>query len=104
MLRSRSIRVAVSAAVLLLGACVSSMFHEPKITLPNVAIGGLGLQGGTLLVNLQVENPNGFTLSSEALKYQLAVRDPSSGTDTVWVDFALQKSVPLPPAVRALVE
>ena len=88
MLRSKSLRVVVSAAVLLLAACVSSMFHEPKITLQNVAIGGLGLQGGTLLVNLRVQNPNGFTLSSEALKYQLAVRDPNSGTDTVWVDFA----------------
>jgi LEA14-like dessication related protein len=89
MVRTRSLRAAFAGvvAVLLLAGC-GSMFREPKITLDNVRIGGLGLQGGTLLVSLSVENPNGFTLSTEALRYQLSVRDPSAVGDTVWVDFA----------------
>jgi LEA14-like dessication related protein len=89
MYRLRSLRaaLAVVTAVLLIAGC-GSMFREPKITLENVRVGGLGLQGGTLLVSLQVENPNSFNLSSEALKYQLSVRDPSALGDTVWVDFA----------------
>ena len=87
--RLKSLRGAFSAAVavLVLAGC-GSMFSEPKVTLENVQVGGLGLQGGTLLVSLRVQNPNSFTLSSEALKYQLSVRDPASAGDTVWVDFA----------------
>lgn len=87
--RFKSLRVAFSVAVtaVLLAGC-GVMFDEPKITLENVRVGSLGLQGGTLLVSLRVQNPNSFTLSSEALKYQLAVRDPVAGADTVWVDFA----------------
>lgn len=89
MFRFRSVRAASAAllAVLLLAGC-GSMFKEPTITLQSVRVGGLGLRGGTLLVNLSIENPNGFALSSEALKYQLSVRDPSAIGDTVWVDFA----------------
>ena len=34
------------------------------------------LRGGTLLVNLRVQNPNGFALNAERLRYDLELRDP----------------------------
>jgi LEA14-like dessication related protein len=89
MTRLRTLRTAALAAVVLLAGC-GSIVHQPKVTLENVQIGGLGLRGGTLLVNLRVENPNGFTLSANQLTYDLAIRDPeaSASPDTSWIDFA----------------
>ena len=51
-------------------------------------VGGLGLRGGTLLVNVQVVNPNRFSLSADELTYQLSVTDPEQVADTAWIDFA----------------
>lgn len=75
--------------VLMSGGCASAVFNQPQVTLENVQVGGLGLQGGTLLVSLQVINPNRFALNAEQLSYQLALRDPGSeAADTTWIDFA----------------
>lgn len=73
---------------LLLAGCGSSMFRQPQVTLENVTIGGLGLRGGTLLVDLQVVNPNRFALHANQLHYHLELRDPAEAGDTTWVDFA----------------
>lgn len=75
------------AAVLTAG-CTSAVFSQPEVTLQNVQLGGLGLSGGTLLVNLQVVNPNRFSLNANQLSYRLEVRDPEVAADTVWMDFA----------------
>jgi LEA14-like dessication related protein len=89
--RLRAFRAASLAAALLLAGC-GSIVHQPKVTLENVQIGGLGLRGGTLLVNLRVENPNGFTLSANQLTYDLSIRDPDevagADADTAWIEFA----------------
>lgn len=71
-----------------LSACGSRIFRQPEVTLQNIQIGGLGLRGGTLLVNLEVINPNRFALNAEQLRYQLALRDSETQEDTAWVDFA----------------
>ncbi len=84
------LRLALSLVVLAaLTACGSFGFREPEVTLEGVQLGGLGLRGGTLLVDLRVENPNRFALSAEGLRYDLAVRsaDDQPG-DTTWIDFA----------------
>ena len=45
--------------------------------------------GGTLLVNVQVVNPNRFSLAADELTYQLSVTDPDRpAVDSVWIDFA----------------
>lgn len=76
-------------AVLLLSGCASSIVRQPQVTLENVQIGGLGLRGGTLLVNLKVVNPNRFSLNANSLRYELALRDPGAESgDTTWLDFA----------------
>ncbi|MDQ3556411.1 MAG: LEA type 2 family protein [Gemmatimonadota bacterium] len=80
----------LSCAVLLLGlaGCGSSLFQQPEVSLQGVQIGGLGLRGGTLLVNVQVVNPNRFSLSASGLRYDLAVGDSRERGDTAWLDFA----------------
>lgn len=81
-------RLAVLALTLLLTGCLGSMFRQPTVTLENVQVGGLGLRGGTLLVNLRVQNPNSFSLNADQLRYDLAIRDPDVPGDSAWVEFA----------------
>lgn len=68
--------------------CVSSVFNQPQVTLESVQVGGLGIRGGTLLVSVQVINPNRFSLSADQLNYQLSVTDPEDRSDSTWIDFA----------------
>lgn len=87
-MRRKRFRAAALAAVTLLAAC-GSVVRQPKVTLENVQVGGLGLRGGTLLVNLRIENPNTFSLNANQMRYDLAIRDPeSTAADTAWIDFA----------------
>jgi len=83
---SRSL-VAV-AAFLSLGACASAVFQQPEVRLEGVQLAGLGLRGGTLLFNVEVTNPNRFTLSAEELTYQLSIADTRASGDTLWLDLA----------------
>jgi LEA14-like dessication related protein len=65
--------VAVSAA-----ACASlgrSVFSEPVVTFKNIRVNGIGLDGGSLDVVLNVYNPNGFRLDATRLTYRLLVGD-----------------------------
>jgi LEA14-like dessication related protein len=69
------IRAALSLAVLLAASgCASALYRQPKIELESVGVGGLGLTGGTLLVNVRIQNPNSFTLGADRVTYDLAVR------------------------------
>jgi LEA14-like dessication related protein len=70
------------------GGCAGAVFNQPQVTLETVQVGGLGLRGGTLLVSLQVVNPNRFSLNANQLTYELALRDTEVESDTAWVDFA----------------
>jgi LEA14-like dessication related protein len=79
--------VVVLSAVLFAG-CTSAMVRQPEVTLEGVQLGGLGLRGGTLLVDVQVVNPNRFALNANQLQYELALREPEVVGDTTWVDFA----------------
>jgi LEA14-like dessication related protein len=88
-MRTTTMRGVLSAGLaLMLTGCGGSIFQQPEITLESVQIGGLGLSGGTLVVDLQVVNPNRFALSSNRLNYELDLRQEESGADTSWVDFA----------------
>ena len=83
-----------TALTLLMGlvasGCASAVFNQPEITLQNVQVGGLGIRGGTLLVSLEVINPNRFALNAEQLTSHLELRDPEAEAqaDTTWIDFA----------------
>ncbi|HET7275480.1 MAG TPA: LEA type 2 family protein [Longimicrobiaceae bacterium] len=84
----RCISFAAVLTLLALSGCGTSVFQEPQVDLEGVQLGGIGLRGGTLLVNLRIVNPNGFALSANQLTYDLAVADPDVPGDTAWVEFA----------------
>lgn len=64
----------VLALLVLSQACTG--FRKPTIELEGVQLGSVGLSGGTLLVNLRVENPNAVGFRAENLKYDLFLRQP----------------------------
>lgn len=75
--------------LLLLAACGGSTVRQPEVTLEGVQLGGLGLRGGTLLVNVKVYNPNRFALNANELRYDLSISQDAAGAqDADWVDFA----------------
>jgi LEA14-like dessication related protein len=86
---NRFVGVALALVMILsLGACGSRMYKQPEITLQNVQLGGLGLRGGTLLVNVKVVNPNRFALNANSLRYDLSIADSRQADDPTWVEFA----------------
>lgn len=88
-MRASIFRPLVLAALLLsLAGCARGIFRQPVVTLQNVQVAGLGLRGGTLLVNLEVQNPNRFDLNANQLEYQLAIADTEEAGDTAWIDLA----------------
>lgn len=88
-MRWNIVRPAMMALLLLLvTGCGSGVFRQPEVTLESVQLAGLGLRGGTLLVNVEVVNPNRFALNANQLQYQLAIADSETGRDTTWLDLA----------------
>ncbi|MEX2581789.1 MAG: LEA type 2 family protein [Gemmatimonadota bacterium] len=75
------------ALILTLSAC-GRAFTEPEVRLEGVQLAGLGLRGGTLMVNVEITNPNRFALNADQLHYQLAIADSEVAGDTAWVDLA----------------
>ncbi|MHB0888585.1 LEA/WHy family protein [Acidithiobacillus sp.] len=67
-------RFGLVGAVLLLAACSMLPGHAPKVQLVNVAPQSLGLLSQTLLLTLQVSNPNDSTLRAKAGEARLWVR------------------------------
>jgi LEA14-like dessication related protein len=88
-MRSSVVRPLLAAILLVvLTACGSRVFRQPEVTLESVQLAGLGLRGGTLLVNVEVMNPNRFALNANQLRYQLAIADTENPRDTTWLDLA----------------
>jgi LEA14-like dessication related protein len=78
----RWVIAAAATSVTALGAACAtlgrSIFEEPVVTFKNVRVNGLGLDGGSLDVVLNVYNPNGFKLDATRLTYRLLVGDSVS--------------------------
>ena len=83
-----SIRAGTVLFVLLQVACGSSVIREPVVTLESVQLAGLGLRGGTLMVNVAIQNPNPFSLNANAVRYALSIAESGSPVDTTWLDVA----------------
>jgi LEA14-like dessication related protein len=63
-------------AVVAAAACSSlgkAAFKEPVVTLQDVKVTGVGLNGGSLDVVLNVQNPNDFRLDASQLDYTVLV-------------------------------
>ncbi|HET6232515.1 MAG TPA: LEA type 2 family protein [Longimicrobiaceae bacterium] len=78
--------VAVLAAVAL-SACTGSL-KQPTIDLQGLSLAGFGLQGGTVMVNLRVHNPNSLGFRTENLTYDLYLKNPNATGDSAWTRFA----------------
>lgn len=64
------------AGVLVMGACASTMrnqFANPVVELKDIRLRGIGLQGGSFDVVLDVYNPNAYRLDASRITYKLAV-------------------------------
>lgn len=49
------------------------IIKEPKVAFSNIGIQDIGVNGATVMVGIQVENPNAFALTVDALKYDLEI-------------------------------
>jgi LEA14-like dessication related protein len=70
--------VIVAAAAMATAACSAlgkQAFQEPKVTLQDVRVTGIGITGGQLDVLLNVDNPNEFRLDATRMTYKVLVGD-----------------------------
>ena len=58
-----------------------SGFRKPTIELEGLELGSVGLSGGTILVNVRVENPNPVGFRAEQVDYELFLRSPRDSAD-----------------------
>ncbi|HEY9515557.1 MAG TPA: LEA type 2 family protein [Gemmatimonadaceae bacterium] len=82
----RKLSLMVAMMVLVSGTACATLgrqaFKEPVVTLHNVSINGLGFNGGSLDVVLNVYNPNHFRLDATRITYKLFVDSVALGTGT----------------------
>jgi LEA14-like dessication related protein len=87
----RAAPAALAAA--LLAGCASLVrqgFEQPVVTFKDVNVRGVGLQGGSLDVVLNVYNPNRFRLDATRLTYRLMVDSAELGTGALDQRFVVQ--------------
>ncbi len=84
---------AVLAAALAAGCATigRQVFEQPVVTFKDVRVSGLGLQGGSLDVLLNVYNPNRFALDATRLTYRLMVDSTQLGTGALDQRFVVQR-------------
>jgi LEA14-like dessication related protein len=83
---------AALAAVVLAGCATlgRQVFEQPVVSFRDVSIRGIGLQGGSLDVLLNVYNPNRFKLDATRLTYRLLVDSVALGTGALDQHFVVQ--------------
>lgn len=78
---------AVLAALALLAGCGS--VKEPEIEFQGLTLAGVGLGGGTVMVNLEIKNPNRFGFTADDLDYELYLRRSTAAEgDSAWTRIA----------------
>ncbi len=65
------------------------VFNQPIVTFKDVRFNGLGLQGGSVDVILNVYNPNHYGLSAQRLDYQVLVDSTQLGTGAITQSFGV---------------
>ncbi|HEX5435531.1 MAG TPA: LEA type 2 family protein [Gemmatimonadaceae bacterium] len=89
----RNVRVVLGVMIVTVAASCSVLgrnaFTEPLVSLRNVQVNGIGLNGGSLEVLLNVYNPNGFRLDATRLTYKLMVDTIPFGTGATDSNFTV---------------
>lgn len=68
-------RLTAVATALFLGSVLSgcaSLVKEPQVSLAEIGLSSVGLTGATARVELEVLNPNSFSLNARSVEYELA--------------------------------
>lgn len=84
----RALRRFGAAALLACAAALSACggaVQEPVVRFEGLRVGGLGLEGGRIMVQVGVVNPNRFGLQARDVEYDLDLR--ATGGDE-WIDLA----------------
>jgi LEA14-like dessication related protein len=69
-------RILLATAALAVAGCATlgkAALRDPVVTLQDVKVTGIGLNGGSLDVVLNVDNPNDFRLDATQLRYNVLV-------------------------------
>lgn len=78
----------LGAALILFASGCSRAVEEPDVQLAGVRVGGFGLQGGLIYVELDVHNPNRFAFETDGLTYDFALREPTQAEEA-WTSLAV---------------
>lgn len=73
--------------LMLIGASTAGCVRRPEVALQAVEVSRLGLSGGSLLVTLEVTNPNSFALDSEQMTYALELEGVGQDGEEQWIEF-----------------
>ena len=60
----------------MLAGCIGKV-RQPEVQLAGVRVGGLGLRGATLIADLEIKNPNSFTIETDSIVYTFEAADPN---------------------------
>jgi LEA14-like dessication related protein len=77
----------VLGALVALSACTAG-FRQPRVELEGLQLAGVGLGGGTVLVNVRIQNPNPVGFRTDDLEYRLFIRNAAAQGDSAWIPFA----------------
>ncbi len=83
---------AVAATAVALAGCATlgrQAFNNPIVSFKDVRFNGIGLQGGSVDVVLNVYNPNHYGLSAQRLDYQVMVDSIPLGTGAITRSFGV---------------
>lgn len=77
-----SLRSALLPVLALVAGC-ASLVKEPQVSLAYLELASIGITGATARVQLEVRNPNRFSLNARAVEYTLAFHpgDPGQAAD-----------------------
>lgn len=86
---------ALAAAAAALAGCATlgqQVFNNPIVSFKDVRFNGIGLQGGSVDVVLNVYNPNHYGLSAQRMDYQVMVDSVPLGTGAITRSFGVRGS------------
>jgi LEA14-like dessication related protein len=87
-------------ASLFLSGCFSWMITRPTVAIQEIHVTGLSLTGATLTFLVELENPNGFSLTVTAFTYSVYLNDRpvahGETTDPIAIQSRSVTAIPLP--------
>lgn len=75
MLKNARRVLSVAAVALLLTACIGRV-RAPTVELAGIRFGGIGLRGATLIAELNIDNPNDFTIETDSITFEFEAANP----------------------------